>query len=209
MSSIIPGPLNFRTRPRSKKCASTGPVPAARCYVTSRSTLRARRSNVLLRLTGMRLHQDRAHQRIQPGVVGCYGGFPVVSLPQLFGQCGPDFGQPPFHAAINSHLSADQSAGAGSNLGIQGPGIATGYLDSSHFGRTTGGQVLTPQSCKLHRGASVSRCGVRTGALLTTAPGSAPEGCQAAFAPSGDIRRPSATIAACRPHNPGYSPRPS
>src|SRR5882757_2327031 len=131
--------------------------------------------NVLLRLPRVRLNENRADELVQAGVIGRYHRLIGVSLPvmrQLVRQRASDFGEAPFHAAINSHLPADQCAGAGRNLSIQGPGITTGNFDPGDLGWTTGSKVLTPQSCKLHRDASVSRCVVRTGALLTTTLGS-------------------------------------
>ena len=80
----------------------------------------------------MRLHQHRANELIQPGVISSDHGLAVVRFAQLLGQRGGNLGEPSLHATVNSHLSADQCAGTGSDLGIQGPGVAARNLDLSN-----------------------------------------------------------------------------
>ncbi len=107
----------------------------------------SRRGRKFLRATGPGLGQDRADQPVEPRTVGRDW---LVPFRLLAHQGSRDFGEPPLDTLVHRNRTADQCAHARVDFRVERSRIASRDLDAGQLARTTRGQMLTPNTGKLH-----------------------------------------------------------
>jgi len=105
-----------------------------------------------LRLACAGLGEDGADQSVQSRTVGGDG---LDRLRLLTDECGRDLGEPTLDTLVDGHRAADDRTHTCVDFRIESSRIATGDLNASKLARTTCGQMLTPNTGKLH----TVRCG--------------------------------------------------
>jgi hypothetical protein len=86
----------------------------------------------------------------------------------LTAECGADFGEPPLDPIIDRHGVSQKRTDTGGDFRIQRARVGAGDLDAGQFVRATSGQMLAPQTRKIHSVPLAAIIIVFRGALLTT-----------------------------------------